>query len=255
MTSPKSFSRNFARAACSLSILCALTSAGLAATLTINTTPYGNGNGLGGGEYTITSPTLSNAGYSSLVTSGFALGAIQAFCLEYGENFSPGSSYSYTIGNAATLGSGGAVGGSDLISNGTAWLYSQFATGTLANYSYAAVGRSASDSLLQLAFWYLEDETQLISGYGSYNPNTNVFLSAAITQFGSIAAAKTNAANSFGVVVLNLTSGNVHNQSQLYYSPESNTPVPDSGSTLALLGIALLGLMGIRRWTAPGKSA
>lgn len=167
MTSPKSFSRNFARAACAISILCALTSAALAATLTINTTAYSNGNGLGGGEYTITSATLSNSGYSSLVTSGFAVGAIEAFCLEYGEHFSPGSSYSYTISNAATLGSGGAVNGSDLISNGTAWLYAQFATGTLANYSYAPAGRSASNTQLQLAFWYLEDETQLISGYGS----------------------------------------------------------------------------------------
>ncbi len=226
----------------------AVATTGVSATLTMNSTPFGNGNGLHGGEYAVTSATLSNAGYSPLVTSLLQSGAFATFCLEYGEHFSFGSSYTYTLGSAATLGSGGAVNGADPASNGTAWLYSQFATGVLANYDYTAVGRAASNSQLQLAFWFLEDETPLIAGYGAYLPNTNVFLSAAIAQFGSVEAAKANAANSFGVSVLNLTTGDVHNQSQLYYSGGGNIPgTPDSGATLALMGLAVAGMMGFRR--------
>ena len=255
MTYSKSASSHFGHVIRSIALLCALSSAGRAATLTMNASPYWNGNGLYGGEYTATSATLGNSGYSSLVTAGLATGAIQTFCLEYGEHFSFGSSYSYAIGNAATLGSGGAVSGSDRISNGTAWLYSQFATGTLANYSYAAGGRAASDSQLQLAFWFLEDETPLISGYGAYDPNSNVFLSAAFSQFGSLAAAKADAANAFGVSVLNLTTGDTHNQSQLYYSGGGDIPsVPDSGSTFAFMGAAMLGLMGFLRVKLRNKS-
>lgn len=227
----------------------ASSAAGGAATLTISATPYSNGNGLGGGEFSVVSSTLSNAGYSALVTTGFAPGALQTFCLEYGEPFSSGSSYSYVAGNAATLGGGGAVAGSDPISSGTAWLYAQFATGQLGGYSYAlGGGRTASNNLLQVAFWYLEDETASISGYGAYDPNTNPFLVATIGQFGSIGAAKADATNSYGTAVLNLTSGQVHKQSQLYFVlPPGALGVPDAGATAGLFGLALLAMAGARR--------
>ncbi|MBL9199102.1 MAG: hypothetical protein JNL39_01295 [Opitutaceae bacterium] len=222
---------------------------GIAASLTISATPYSNGNGLGGGEFSVVSATLSNAGYSPLVTTGFALGALQTFCLEFGEHFSPGSTYNYTVGNAATLGSGGAVNGSDPVSAGTAWLYSQFATGTLAGYDYAlGAGRAASNSALQLAFWFLEDETQLIAGYGAYDPNSNPFLAAAIGQFGSVASAKANATNSYGTAVLNLTSNEVHRQSQLFYVGPTNTGlVPDTGASVWLISISFVALLGLGR--------
>ena len=226
--------------------LIGLTSAaGFAATLTISTTPYSNGNGLGGGEFSVVSATLSNAGYSPLVTTGFATGALQTFCLEFGESFSPGASYTYTIGSAATLGGGGAIGGSDPISAGTAWLYSQFATGALTGYNYGlGAGRTSSNNALQLAFWFLEDETPLISGYGSYDPNSNPFLVSAISQFGSVVGAKADATTSYGTAVLNLTAGSANRQSQLFFvgSPSIGT-VPDSGASIALLGVSLVGLL------------
>lgn len=211
-----------------------------ATTLTLNTNAYSNGNGLGGGEFTAVSSTLSNSSYSPLAIAG--LGGVETFCLEYGEHFTPGGTYTYTISNAATAGSGGAVGGSDPLSLGTAWLYSQFANGTLAGYSYGS-GRAASNNALQLAIWFFEDETPVIGGtYASYGTSSgNVFLNAAVTQFGSVAAAKADAGGAYGVSVLNLTSGSTQNQSQLYYS------VPDSGTTLALLGLSMLGLVGIKR--------
>ncbi|MBL9190638.1 MAG: hypothetical protein JNK23_24385 [Opitutaceae bacterium] len=222
---------------------------GIAATLTITSTPYSNGNGLGGGEFSVVSATLSNTGYSPLVTTGFAAGALQTFCLEFSEHISSGSNYNYTIGNAATLGSGGAVNGSDLISAGTAWLYAQFATGTLAGYNYAlGAGRTSSNNALQLAFWFLEDETQLIPGYGAYNPNTNPFLVSAISHFGTIAGAKADATNSYGTAVLNLTAGQTHKQSQLFYvGPPSTGSVPDAGASVWLLAGTLVAAIGLRR--------
>ena len=236
-----------------LSMLCAIfVSSASAATLTLSTNVYSNGNGLGGGEYTATSLTLSNASYSSLAIAG--LGGVETFCLEYGEHFSPGSTYGYTISTFATAGSGGAVNGQDPISNGTAWLYSQFATGTLAGYNYVGA-RAGSNNALQLAFWFFEDETQVIGGaYSLYGTGSgNIFINAAVAQFGSLANAKADSSGAFGVSVLNLTSqnGTVQNQSQLYYGGNSNIPsIPDSGTTAAMLGLSLIGLLGFKRRNA-----
>jgi len=229
---------------------------GVAATLTLNTNAYSNGNGLGGGEYTGTSATLSNASYSSLAIGG--MGGVETYCLEFSEHFSPGSTYSYTIGPAATNGGGGAVDGADPLSNATAWLYSQFALGTLPGYDYTALGRQASNNALQLAFWFFEDETPLISGYSSYGAGSgNLFVNAAITHFGSLTTAKTDSNGAFGVFVLNLTSGendSIRNQSQLYFSTPAAPivpSVPDRGLTIFLLATTLFGLFGLkRRWVS-----
>ena len=233
-----------------LSMLCAIfVSSAAAATLTLSTNVYSNGNGLGGGEYTAISQTLSNASYSAATIAG--LGGVETFCLEYGEHFSSGGTYGYTISTFATAGSGGAVNGQDPISLGTAWLYSQFATGTLAGYNYGA-GRTGSNNDLQLAFWFFEDETQVIGGaYSLYGTGSgNIFINAAVAQFGSLANAKSDSFGAFGVSVLNLTSQNgaVQNQSQLYYTGNQNIPgTPDGGTTAAMLGLAVTGLLGLKR--------
>lgn len=220
----------------------ALASSGVAATLTISTNASSNGNGLGGGSYTISGSGLDTSAYAPISLVG-AAGTFESFCLEYTEYFSPGSTYNYTIGNAAVAGAGGAVGGQDPVSVGTAWLYSQFANGTLGGFDYGA-GRKTSNNFLQLAFWFFEDETPSISGYGpSYGfGDGNAFLDAAVTHFGSEAAAKAAANGAYGVQVLNLTDKSGRNkQSQLYVS------VPDAGSTLALLGLGIAGLAGLQR--------
>ncbi len=219
-----------------------LASSGVAATLTISTNGSSNGNGLGGGSYTISGSGLDTSAYAPISLVGPA-GTFESFCLEYTEYFSPGSTYNYTVSNAAVAGAGGAVGGQDPISVGTAWLYSQFANGTLSGFNYGA-GRSASNNFLQLAFWFFEDETPSISGYGpTYGSGDgNAFLDSAVAFFGSEAAAKADANGAYGVQVLNLTSRTGHNkQSQLYIS------VPDAGSTLALLGMGIAALVGIQR--------
>jgi hypothetical protein len=82
----------------------------------------------------------------------------QTFCTEIAEEFSPGSSYPVTaIGNSAMYaGTGHAVP----ITLGVAYLYSQFAAGTLAGYDYNyGSGRSTTAGVLQEAIWYLLGES------------------------------------------------------------------------------------------------
>src|ERR1700744_1927647 len=69
----------------------------------------------------------SSQGYSSGL-NGDAY--FQTFCIEYNESFTPGNTYS--VGISETL---NANGTGSAVTLGTAWLYSQFAAGTLNNYS------------------------------------------------------------------------------------------------------------------------
>lgn len=181
----------------------------------------------------------ANANANTLV--GF-----QTFCLEYSESISLNTTYNYTVSTAAYAGGGGASGSplNDPISIGTAYLYSLFATGGLApfGYDYAngsnnGTRREASAAQLQNAFWYLENERSLAEIGGS-----NAFVTLAINQFGgTLAGARADNNNAYGVRVLNLTTnlGGLK-QSQLVY-------VPDGGATLVLLGLGLSGLALLRR--------
>src|ERR1017187_8366078 len=79
---------------------------------------------------------LGNGGEFTAVTSG--LGTFQTFCIEYNEEFYPGSTYNYKQNTGAVAGGAGAFAidpntglAMDNISIGTAWLYSQFRNGGL----------------------------------------------------------------------------------------------------------------------------
>jgi hypothetical protein len=124
---------------------------------------------------------------------------------------------------------------------GTAWLYSQFAAGTLAGYNYTpGAGRAASAYAFQNAIWELDGTG------GSYlNPTAagiTVFLTeaanAALATYGS-SFSDTSAANgAFDVYELYLTYNGVPSQPMLGFG----VPVPDGGSTIILLGMALTGI-------------
>ena len=220
-----------------------------AATLILDTNSFSDS--YGGGEFTAISATLNQASYSPLtIVSSLHGTGFETFCMEYGEHFTPGGTYDYTIGNAAI--GGDLPAGFDTVSKGTAWLYAQFASGSLAGYNYGgtAAQRKLSALQLQLAFWYLEDETTLssfVSAHGVFAPASNAFIGAAITNFGGLdgpsGAHGDNAAGGYGVYILNLTSngGRTLHQSQINYS------VPDNGITLALVGTSFLGLVALRR--------
>ena len=231
-----------AKLSAALVSLLALSATAFGGTLKINTSAVSNGSS--GGSYTITllSGDETNSGYSA--TSKLSDGTFEGFCLEPGEYFTSGGTYDYTIGNIVYGGGANSHGGGpgDPLSVGTAWLYSQFALGTLANFDYSLAGRKSDNLELQFAFWNLEDE--------GYSLSAN-YQSLLIGQFGSIAAAQQNAeAGAYGVWALNLTStdskGKVtQHQSQLFY--QTPPTVPDNGATLALIGAAFLSLGLVRR--------
>lgn len=209
-----------------------------ASTLKLNTTSFSQV----GGVFAVTNSDLDISSYSNLamfqsVSGNNGLG-FGTFCLEYSEPFNPGQTFDYTIASYANAGGvGGQTSpGQDPISKGTAWLYSQFATGTLADYLYAGTTaqRKASALELQNAFWFLEDE-----GQGS---ESNTYVALAIDHFSSLSSAKAASDGLFGVQVLNLTQNGVRKQSQLYYHQ-----APEAGATAAMIGLGFVALIGLRR--------
>jgi len=133
-----------------------------------------------GGEITLEGSglLLSNSEYAS-VAKGVLSGSgqqttrsFQTFCMEYGEPFwepmqvwvseaSTAALGTYGSGSHAYEGGVAAVG--DNLDSRTAYLYTQFALGTLSSYSYgdltvAAGSRRWDAEQLQNAIWYIEGE-------------------------------------------------------------------------------------------------
>jgi hypothetical protein len=195
-----------------------------------------------------------NGGEFTAVTSG--LGTFQTFCIEYGEEFSPGSLYDYKQNTGAVAGGPGwnAIDPNtglpmDNISIGTAWLYSQFRAGTLANYFTGT--RQANAGALQDAIWYLEGETTTLAYNGA---DGTYYYNLAKLNAGSGSLSDTqvmaDSLGAYGVIALNLfTGGNdtpdnpgSRAQDQLAIVPEPTTMIagallllPFGASTLRIL--------------------
>jgi hypothetical protein len=216
--------------------------------------PYHN-EGTGGGEFTFQPSTdlqwvlnyyvagktknLENPGDTDQSVRPYVMkDTFQSFCLELDEYLDPYVKYNATLSDYANR---GGVGGyddnhRDYLSKGVAWLYYNFAKGTLGSYQYdgGEEAREASAGLLQYAIWYLEDE---VTGT-SYD--SNIFVQAAVAKFGNLTNAKANSYGLYGVKVVNLVDdkGGKHQDTLVV------TPIP---AAVWLLGTGLLGLVGIRR--------
>ena len=238
----------------------AIAPAVMASTVVLTQGPYSYSDG---GEFTaVTTPTIVNLGaYSSYTRSG---NSFQTFCVQTGTEFQPGDTYDYTV-SLISLGGPGYPGQSVTLGNqysyplseGAAWLYSQFARGTLANYDFsnASSDRQTDAGELQAAIWALQGGQSL-----SYYPNGgpgNTYYNEAATALGANVDVAATLSTDFGVEIMNLTqynggdNGPGYYQNQLVLVPPSPTPsVPDGGLTVALLGGALFGLQGLRRMSA-----
>lgn len=225
--------------------------AGLSTTLDLAPNGYRDQNS-SGGEFTALvtggGNYVGNYSSSARATVNGQTG-FETFCVEIDTEFNPGGTYNTSIGNSI-LPSGAAI------TLGTAYLYSQFAQGTLQNYNYnqntSGIGsRAYTADELQDAIWYLQAEitsagnqyTQgnnyLYSfGGSSFNPTSDPFVQLAESMFGANAFTS-DSNNNYGVQVLELTSANGSPvQDQLVY-----TPVPEPATFAA--GAILLAPLGI----------
>jgi len=236
----------------------AMSPALMAQTVELYYGPYAYG---AGGEFTaVTAPNLYNGDYapSALVTvtdpfNNRQVQGFETFCVQTEVEFTPynwGNSAPYNI--ATSLNSVGTPDNFPL-SEGTAYLYWQFATGQLQGYDYTDAGTRVADAgLLQSAIWALQGN-QSYGGFPS-GIDGNPFYADALTALGSDAIYQpANGDTDFGVAILNLTSGSYPAQNQLVYTVDP-PPVPDHSSTLALLALSLAALavfapgLGDRTW-------
>jgi hypothetical protein len=160
-----------------------------------------------------------------------------------------GPTYSYSLGNITQPISGGGEGSGIPLTEGTAWLYYQFATGNLNNFNYTyGSGREANDTLLQAAIWALQGgQSYAAGGYASLTTTeaNNMYYLAAIAALGGTANAD-SAYTGPTIQILQLWDNTgAPAQNQLVYTGGSWN-VPDGGFTLVLLGIGLIGIFFFR---------
>jgi hypothetical protein len=222
--------------------LCAFAAAPALADLSVTTCGsdgYGTWHTGSGGEFTFRPSGWDPLPYysSSTKNQGGQQNTFQSFCLEHDEYLYGNTTHAAILSDRASYGGVGRQG--DPISVGTAYLYNEFAKGTLAGYSYSGSSRYTSAQGLQNAIWFLEDE----SG-GSL---TTAYRNLLIAQFGSVTNAKLDNNGQIPVAVLNLYAAG-HAGDNNYRRQDTLVCVPlPAGLLLGLLGFGAAG-MKLRRF-------
>jgi hypothetical protein len=232
--------------ALSLMLLCG-TNAFAGFTATIYDTIYNEPSPAG--EYkVVTSGASFVANYDSKAIFG---NGFSTFCIDRYDSFTYGVAYNATLSSYLWAGTG------NKLSLGSAYLYSQFALGTLAGYSYTGTtARNTSADWLQKTLWALEGQ-----GYSSVLAASNPFYNQLVTMFGSTAGAQADANGAYGVKVLQLTDDcDEIKQSQLVLCNPPvphTTPIPEPSTVVAgallLLPFGVSALRIIRRKNAAMK--
>ena len=181
----------------------------------------------------------------------------QTFCIEVQNEFNPGESYGYNLGQTTHDDPSGA----SPLKLGTAWLFNAWNSGgfggTRVNGQYNLSSAAAGE--LQAALWYFQSqnasaENSAFATYGYGTPgngaNEDAFTQDALTALGGSQVLKTGAyaasGGAYGMSVieeynLGLIPGDTTTGQDWLYQ------APDGGMTVALLGGALVGLQVLRR--------
>lgn len=228
-------------AALVLAATLAVASPAMAGDIKLVTSPYASGNG---GEFTwqiLNGSLLDVSDYHASTKGVGGLETFQSFCIEKNETINYGVTYDVAL-------SPNAGPDTDPISRGTAALYGAFASGLLFDYGYddtSATARKASAGKLQNAIWSLEGEQDI--------DFTNQFI-LLLLDYNNIGYWLVNAEATWGVQAVNLTRTTngvtKYHQDQLIYNSATrrfNEPVPDGGTTVVLMGFALLGIAVLSR--------
>jgi hypothetical protein len=261
----KTSSNSFSKMAATIVVLAAGITPAMADSLTINRVSGYYDTSFDGGEFSISGVTgaaASAVGYYD--SKAVANGGFETFCLEMNQFISVPGNYNYAesssaISGGVSTGSTGFTSGGishDPISLGTAWLYLQFASGTLAGYNYtpgSARGNSAEE--LQMAIWWLENEISLTTNEQNSNPFLHLItLSTAQGGLGitDAVARSTDDGSTYAVGVINMgTSPNFTAQDQLVLTaPRTPHSVPDGATTVMLLGAVFGGVSILKRKSA-----
>lgn len=217
---------------------CLLMAGSALASPTVNVTHMSGYYYGSGGEFKLT----PNADLASLLGHS---GVFESFCLEKTEFISMGTTYAAVLNTEAMRGGLNdgefGPGGGDPLDARTAYLYTQFADGSLTGYSYTpGTGRVNSARALQEVIWYLEDEAAKTwcTGSGSLQ---DLFYTAAQT-----AVASGTWTGLGDVQVLNLYdvghAGDLCYRHQDLLAIGQTVPVPAPGALLLVsLGTSLVG--------------
>jgi len=224
-------------------------------TVTLNLTP--GYDWWGGGEFTANNTTQDfiTGNYSSKAVLN---GGFETFCIETGVEFYPGRTYNYTLGSVAQPIPATGAGSAIPLSLGAAYLYYEFAKGSLSDFDYVDTlpngTRANDDHLLQAAIWAFQGG----QSYGSYPVPTqenNKFYTDAISALGGLTQADGANNGFYDVEILQMWNGTPGvganaAQNQLVLAKNDGPvphPVPDGGMTVTLLAGALVGLVAMGR--------
>jgi hypothetical protein len=216
-----------------------------------------------GGEFTaVTSPSyLANYAPSTQVATATGTG-FETFCVQTQVDFTPynwgnTTPYNFTL-SLSSIGTGWNPSDAFALSEGTAYVYSQFAQGILSGYDYTDTATRITDAgELQAAIWALQGGQT----YGGFPSGTtgNPFYTDAVDYLGAnnLETAATPSTD-FGVEIMNFTDGNGNSaQNQLMYVPPTPYPptAPDGGATLGLLALSVSGLAALSRRLGAARRA
>ena len=193
------------------------------------------------------SDTYSDGGQFTAVVDNDPTTAFPTLCIETDNNFQPGATYTYTLGQATH---NNPLGSSPL-KLGTAYLFYEFATGQLAGETETA-GQwylpSADVGAVQAALWYFQGQlfnnNNAYTQWGNGAPASDPYTLATINALAALSEVATNANSgpgAYGVDVIE-SSGPYGGQDWLALGS-----VPDGGSTVMLLGAALSGIGLLRK--------